>query len=128
MLCFLVLPLIFAIITYAYILAFRQSLSQAAAEGVRAAAVAPTGTDLEQAAFDAVDAAMQDHGLKCNEGALTCVGTTMSDCATNGGDLAVSCYKVDVSYDYKDDPLLPTFGLGIVLPDTLSYSATAEVN
>ena len=130
-LCFLVLPLVFGVIGYAYMLSFRQTVSQSAAEGARAAAVAPIGTstsDRQSAAYKAIDASMSTGvgGLKCGENHLTCTVTTVPDCG-DGSDR--DCVRVTVSYPYRDHSLIPSVpGLGILLPSTLSYSAMAQIS
>lgn len=130
-LCFLVLPVVFGTIGYAYMLSFRQTVSQSAAEGARAAAVAPTGTttaERQAAAIDAVDASMSTGvgGMKCGEEHLTCEAVLVANCddGTTG-----NCMKVTVTYPYREHSLIPSIpGLGILLPETLSYSAMAQVS
>ena len=130
-LCFLVLPIVFATIGYAYMLAFRQTVSQSAAEGARAAAVAPSGTsptDRQQAAYKAVDASMSTGvgGLKCGQKHLACAANLVTGC---GDGTAGTCMKVTVSYPYREHALLPSIpGFGFVFPKTLSYSAMAQVS
>lgn len=133
--CFVVLPLVFAIIGYAFMLSFRQAVAQAASEGARAAAVAPSWTPTAQATVNktavqgAINAALTS-GVSCDltSGNLkrgsTVVGTcTIAD--STSGSAAFKTVKID--YDYKSNPLLPVPGLGIVMPRRLAYSATAEV-
>lgn len=138
-LCFLVLPLVFATISYAYMLSFRQTLSQAATEGARAAAVAPTGTSTataESVATSAINDALTgvDGGMKCNDGTngsyLTCTFVwKTTGCGTDGSGANLRCLTVNLSYPYKSHSLLPTLpGLGFTLPGNLSYSATAQVS
>lgn len=134
-LCFVVLPLVFGIIAYAYMLSFRQSLSQAATEGARAAAVLYTSdtgaqkvVDQTSAATTAVSGALQGltSGMTCGGGAgLTCT-VGVAACAN---DATASCVTVTVNYPYRDKPLLPTIpGLGFTLPSQLAYTATARVS
>ena len=62
----LLLMLVFGIIQYGYILSFRQALSQGAAEGARAAAVAPSSLTTAQkqtAATNAVQQALGSYGV-----------------------------------------------------------------
>ncbi|MET3960515.1 Flp pilus assembly protein TadG [Marmoricola sp. OAE513] len=132
--CFLVLPLVFATISYAYMLSFRQSLSQAAAEGARAAAVAPAGTSqaaAEAVAKSAVDDALEGvaGNLACGTSNLTCTFTwKTTGCGNDVNGNALKCLSVKVSYPYRDHSLMPTVpGFGFLLPDTLAYSATAQV-
>jgi Flp pilus assembly protein TadG len=130
-LCFLVLPIVFGTIGYAYMLAFRQTVSQSAAEGARAAAVAPSSTsnaDRISAAYAAVDAAMSTGvgGLKCGQNHLSCDATVVTNCddGTSG-----NCIKVTVEYPYRDHALLPSLpGLGVLLPSKVTYSAMAQVS
>jgi Flp pilus assembly protein TadG len=145
-LCFL----LFAIISYGYMLSFRQALSQAAAEGARAAAVAPasipdvagSGEDsLEVRAIEAVNQGLESYGVTCVAG-TNGAGTLMrdsdqaGDCdislpaqACSGSTVAATCVEVTLSYTYEDDSLLPSFpGLGVVLPDRLTYTTEAQVS
>lgn len=132
-LCFVVLPLVFGILGYGYMLTFRQSLSQAATEAARAAAVKTVSGTLAQrqaqqttAAKAAVDAAVGSFSdtIKCGQSNLTCDVSFQScpDVSPSG------CIKVQVNYPYRDHPLLPVPGLGIVLPQSIGYSAAAGVN
>jgi Flp pilus assembly protein TadG len=126
-LCFIVVPLTFAMISYAFMFSFRQSLSQAAAEGVRAAALAPAGTShaaAETVATTAINDALNglSGGVSCGVNNLACT-FTWSTCGT------ATCVAVDVSYPYRDHPLLPSFpGFDHLLPANLAYDATAQVN
>lgn len=151
-LCFVVLPLTFAIIGYAFMLSFRQSLSQAATEGARAAAVQPsfvaecmstntasvpssacqtkaasaTVKSREAEARLAVANALQ--GLvgthTCGDGQLTC-SITFGTCAGS----TARCATIAVSYPYRANPLIPAVPLlGFVYPTTLSYQAVAELS
>lgn len=111
----LFLLIVFGIIDYGYMLSFRQSISQAAAEGVRAAAVAPTTSNRQAIAYSAVSDVMGD---ACNSAYLVCSVTQA------GGLLSVT-----VTSRYGADPRrLKLLGLGMVLPQQLSYTATAEAS
>jgi Flp pilus assembly protein TadG len=132
--CFIVLPLVFAIIAYAWMFSFRQTLSQAATEGARAGAVKivadPAQRESEQkaAAIAAVEAAMDTsaNSLECNgAGHLTCDVSFVACPNVPSG----TCVEVKVSYPYRDHPLLPTVpGLGFTLPPTIGYSAVSGVS
>jgi Flp pilus assembly protein TadG len=127
-LCFVVVPLVFATIGYAYMLSFRQTVSQSAAEGARAAAVAPATADRDTAALEAVNASMStgSGGLECGQDHLVCRVSTVPNC---GDGSSRDCIKVTVEYPYRDHSLLPSVpGLGFILPSTISYSAVAEVS
>lgn len=129
-LCFVVLPLVFATVAYAYMLSFRQTVTQAAAEGARAGAVAPAGTtptDQTAAAIKATSTAMATGpgGLTCNNGVLVCTAPVAA-CADGSGK---TCITVTVTYPYRDNSLLPSMpGFGFLLPKNITYSAVAEVN
>ncbi len=132
----ILLALLAGIISYGFMLSFRQGISQGAAEGARAAAVAPAAADLtdkETAARNAVNQALDSYGV-------TCSGTTLMKGGSNVGTCAVSiapctnnsskdCASVRVSYAYRDHPIMPSFpGLGVTLPENLDYTAVAEVS
>lgn len=130
-LCFLVLPIVFATIGYGFMLSFRQTLSQSVAEGARAAAVAPAGTSLadrQAAATVAINSALAASGnsMKCGQNNITCTIQSLPSC---GDGSSSSCIKVTVTYPYRSQPLVPNIpGLGIVMPSQLTYSATATVS
>ncbi|WP_435771163.1 TadE/TadG family type IV pilus assembly protein [Nocardioides sp. SYSU DS0651] len=119
----LILPLlmvvVFGIINFGDMLSVRQSVSQAAAEGARAAAVHPgSNTEKIAAAEAAVADALDAHGEECVTGADGC-SVVIGACASGA-----ECATVEVVIDYET--LIPGFGL--VLPETLSYSAVARVS
>ncbi|CAN5261447.1 hypothetical protein BH23ACT9_BH23ACT9_36470 [soil metagenome] len=128
----LVLPvlmaLVFGIISYGTMLSFRQSISQAAAEGARAAAVAPAGlpdagpagTDNRDGRARAAMGAALANGTSCDSAGMTC--TVVIDRTTTP---AVA--RVSVAYDWAGSPLLPTFPL-VPMPATLAFEAVAEVS
>ena len=121
----LLLLLLFGIIEYGYVLSFKQGLTQAAAEGARAGAVGGDST----AVLAAVNKAALGFKQTCNTGGLSCkngAGATTLTPTTCG---SYSCITVEVSYDWKNYPLLPKFpGLGLLLPDTLKSTSTARVS
>jgi Flp pilus assembly protein TadG len=129
--CFVVLPLVFGTISYAYMLSFRQTVTQATAEGARAATVAPSGTsdtDRTTAAIKAASAALSSGagGLTCTSQYVTCTAVPVANCADGSAN---NCYKVTISYPYRSHSLLPSMpGLGFLLPDTVAYSSVVEVN
>ena len=133
-LSFVVVPLVFAAISYAYMFTFRQSLSQSTTEAARAAAVkAVSGTTAQRQAAQtaAAQAAVAeavgsfDSSLACGVHNLVCTVTFIPcpDVSPAG------CVKVEVSYPYRDNALVPTMpGLGFTLPGTVSYAAVAGVS
>jgi Flp pilus assembly protein TadG len=137
----LLLLLVFGVISYGYMLSFRQALSQGAAEGARAAAVSPypSATDKQTAALNAINDALDvdAYGITCSGVATNSplkrdgvtVGTCSVTTAACASDPTKSCVTVDLDYRYKDNPLLPNFpGVGLVLPSHLAYDATARVS
>lgn len=133
----LVLPilllLVFGIIGYGYMLSFRQSISQAAAEGARAAAVSQTDADRVTKARAAVNESLTSYGVTCSGTSLVKDATTVGSCsigvATCAGEAAsVRCVTVTLNYSYRANPLVPVPGIGIVLPQQLKYSSVARVS
>ncbi|GEP33138.1 hypothetical protein NSZ01_09060 [Nocardioides szechwanensis] len=113
----LLILLLMGIIGYGYMLSFRQSISQAAAEGARAAAVAPATANREAIAKAAVASAL---GVTCGSTYLACTVAFPATC---------TCVEVTVTHSYKADPSKPVFlGLGLVMPDKLTYKSVAEVS
>jgi Flp pilus assembly protein TadG len=125
----LLFMLLFGIIDYGHMLSTRQGVSQAAAEGARAAAVTPgSDTDKKSAAWAAVGDALDANGVTgCANGSLvpagkgTCVVTIA---ACDPPATSPRCAKVEVVLNY--DALLP--GFDIAVPDKLSYTAVAQVS
>jgi Flp pilus assembly protein TadG len=137
----LLMVLVFGVISYGYMLSFRQALSQGAAEGARAAAVSPYpgATEKEQSALDAINDALgvNAYGITCTGTAAgsplkkgtTTVGTCSVVTASCESDPTKDCVTVSLDYLYKDHPLLPNFpGVGLLLPNHLTYDATARVS
>jgi Flp pilus assembly protein TadG len=120
------LTLLFGIISYGYVLSFKQSLTQAAAEGARAAAVASSG-QAATAAASAVVPALSAVKKSCSSNGMSCTYSTL---ATDTGCAAgTNCIRVQITYDYKDYPLMPKFpGLGLILPDTITSTSIAQTN
>ncbi len=134
----LIVPLLcyvlFAIIAYGYMLSFRQGLSQAAAEGARDAAVAPPGrTDAlrESDALATLNESLGSYDVTCDGTNLTRNSTDVGNCDVTIATCPESgdrCVTVTVDYNYADHAIVPVPGLGIVLPDHLSYTSVAEVS
>lgn len=129
----ILLLLVFGIISYGYMLSFRQAISQGAAEGARAAAVAQRDADQVPDAVAAMNEALDSYGVTCSGSSLSRDGETVGTCAVStatcaGEPATVRCVTVTIDYNYDDHPLLPVPGVGIVLPDSLRYSAVARVS
>lgn len=121
----LLVPLLFGMITFGYILSFKQGMTQATAEGARAAAVAPAGT-AEAAAAAAAASSVGAFDQTCGVDGLTCTFGPTTACGPASGP---QCITVEMVYDYENHPLLPPFPLlSAFLPDTLSSTSVAQVN
>lgn len=116
----ILLAFVFGIISYSYMFSVRQAITQAAAEGARAAAVAATGQSATEA-VEAVNSALAGYDLTCGAEGLTCTPVT-SSC---GGE---SCMQVTVSYAYRDHTPMPNLLPDSAIPATLSFTSSAEVN
>jgi Flp pilus assembly protein TadG len=128
------LLLVLGIISYGYLLSFRQAVSQGAAEGARAAAVSPADTDAAKvaAARAALNDSLDTYGVTCDDsGNLLHGGADVGDCAVTiaacANDATEDCASLTVDYLYDDHPLLPDFPL-VPLPDHLDYTAVARVS
>jgi Flp pilus assembly protein TadG len=148
-LCFVVLPIVFAIISYAYMFSFRQTLSQAADEGARAAVGASTTGCLSGAitstpqtissysstncvaayvASQAVATDLSQYGMSCGTPNSTdkFVSCTFSLATCNTSN---TCITVQVGYPYRQYSLLPSVpGLGFILPPNLSFTSSVAVS
>lgn len=120
----LLLLLLFGVIAYGYMLSFRGSMSQAAAEGARAAAVSVDASKRESNARAAVEEALQAYGVSCSDPGMACT----FDAAPAGCASGTSCFQVRLTYDYEDEPLIPLPFVGVVMPDEIGYSASARTS
>lgn len=144
----IVLPLVFAMIAYGYMLSFREALSQAATQGARSAVGATSGDSAQSEARSTVTRSLQQYGLTCSGGDLldpagTDVGTcstviTPTGCTPTSGLVAVTVgappaaplceIAVTVSHRYRDHSLLPTVPLlGFTLPEQLGFTSVVTV-
>ncbi|MBM9460410.1 pilus assembly protein [Nocardioides sp. zg-536] len=118
------LILVFGIIDFGFMLNDRQAVSQAAAEGARAAAVAVGGDEEREAA-----AASAARDALCRSDADTCavaVEASVDPCTNDG---TADCATVTVNLPFEEKIPLPIPGGGkFVFPRTLSYTAVARVS
>ena len=116
--------LVFGIITYGVTLSFKQSLTQAANDGVRAGAVAPRDLAVERAEA-AVNRAAESWGVSCGDGGgLTCE-FPIEPCAVGTGE----CMTIELRYDLEAHPRVPTIGpVEATLPDEMVVRAVVEVS
>ena len=119
-----------AMVSYGAMFSFRQTLSQAATEGARAAAIAPanlTFTQRRDRAIAAVNGSLNGlpgGGVSCGANGLTCTIPTVPSACGSSAD----CITVALTYDYDNHPriALPQL-VGFVLPNSLVYTASARV-
>lgn len=135
----LLILLVMGVISYGYMLSFRQALSQGAAEGSRAAAVSPfpDSATKQAAGLAALNEALDSYGVSCNGYAAGShlrknsvdVGTCSVTIAACANDPTKDCVKTALDYEYQDHPLTPKFpGVGLVLPGHLKYDASARTS
>ncbi|QYJ04713.1 pilus assembly protein [Nocardioides panacisoli] len=129
----LLVTMVFGIITFGYMLSFRQAVSQAAAEGARAAAVAPATADRNARATEAINDSLSSYDVVCAGGGLTHDGSPAGTCSisapaacTTGAD--GECVVVTLDYLYSAEPLLPAPLVGLILPDNLRYVTEVRVS
>lgn len=124
------LGVIFLIVSFGVMLSFRQTLSQAAAEGARAAAVAPANLDYaarRDRAFEAINEAFLGQ-----PGPVVACGTTLTctipETPATCGD-ANKCISVRLQYGYRAKPRVAVPQVfGVLLPATLTYTASARIS
>lgn len=115
--------IVMGVISYGFMLNFRQSLSQAASEGARAAAVQLDASQRIPSAQAAVADALEGNNKTCSSAGMTCEIEGPVPC---GGD---QCMIVTVSYAYRTNPIVPTFPLvDLTLPENIQYAATVRVS
>lgn len=133
--CFLV----YGIVSYGYMMSFRQAVSQGVSEGARAAAVAPgpmPADEKKTRAREAVNAGLDNYGVSCNDsGDVVKDGGVVGTCQISspqtctGSTQDAQCVVVTVSYSYRAHPLIPSVpGVGVVLPQTLTVKAESQVS
>jgi len=137
----LLLMVLLGIVSYGYMLSFRQGMSQGAAEGARAAAVAVAAASADQksaVATDAVNEALSSYGVTCVGATSTVTGSLMRDGSAVGtcsvgiaactNNTAANCATVSLDYAYRAHSLVPLPGLNVVMPSNLKYTAVAQVS
>lgn len=130
------IALVFGIISYGWMLSYRQGISQGVSEAARSIAVAPGGggtiTDSVKAnGREAVSRSLRSYGVTCVGEELLHHGDTVGTCTFKPERCgSADCVRVTVRHEnYDRHPLVPSFpGLGIILPKDVGYSTTAEIN
>lgn len=101
----LLLLLLLGIVSYGMILAVKGTVSQAAAEGARAAVPAATFADATNAATVQAGKSADWLGGTCNSGQLTCTVSAPYLCDATVPN--VYCVKVIVAYDWGAGAIFP---------------------
>jgi Flp pilus assembly protein TadG len=115
---------IYALISFGVILAAKNSLTHAAAEGARAAVAVvddPMTADDERIlrAREKVDQSLDWFGSKYESGDTTAF---IAPCGT------AECITVKIVYPYSTRPIVPPApGLGLVIPSNLTSTAVVEL-
>jgi Flp pilus assembly protein TadG len=132
---FLIAPLcllLFGIVVYGYLMSFRQNMTQAAAEGARAGAIAPATFGNAKAIAQATQAtkeALQSFGEDCGNGRMSCTVTVTTCPNSPPPPNAINCVKVQVDYDYEHHPLMPDIPIvSAAIPGTFTSQSTAQIN
>ena len=127
----LLLMLLLGIVSYGYMLSFRQGMSQGAAEGARAAAMA-VAANQSTSAVAAVNQSLSSYGVSCSGTTLVrgtdTVGTCSVAIAPCANDATSQCATVALDYAYRAHSLVPLPGLGVLMPSDLKYTAVARVS
>lgn len=122
---------IYALISFGMILATKNSLTHAAAEGARAAisvvddAATPLVDEREKRALDRVGTSLNWLGDKYQP-ADAAADIAACDAAVPAGP---QCITVTIIYPYETRPIVPPApGLGLVTPNTLTSTAVVELS
>jgi Flp pilus assembly protein TadG len=116
---------LFGIMTFGYLMSFKQNMTQAAAEGARAGATAPSA-DVAADALAATNSSLASFGQSCGNGAMTCTITPLVNCPSAASG---HCVTVALDYDYANNPILPVVPLiGSALPSHILANSSAETN
>lgn len=108
--------ILYGLITFGVILAQKQAVTNAAADGARAGIGATTPTAAAQARVESA--------LGAPNGRYT--GTYTTGACTGGTG---TCLTVKINWDYKNHPLVPKApGLGLVTPDTFGATAVVQIS
>lgn len=114
---------LYALIAFGMMLALKQSLTSAAAEGARSVVgytdIPTAETTAEDVALDRLD------WLKASQQAALTRDATVAACANGSGQ----CITVTVTYPYTGNELVPPLpGLGLVTPSSLSSTAVVKIS
>ncbi len=112
--------ILYALIYFGMALATKQRVTNAAAEGARAAVGAASPSAAQTVAQNRVEALL---GAPNGRYTVTPVAGPCNTTASNGPQ----CIKVTVTYDWENHPAVPAApGLGLAPVDTLGSTATVQ--
>lgn len=118
---------LYALIAYGMMMSLKNSVTHAAAEGARAAIGVSAGDTNGNGIDDRLDAAKAQAlaslaWMNSAQKSATTITPTWGSCPT-------TCVKVDISYNYSQQPLIPQApGLGLVTPSTLTSDAIVALS
>lgn len=124
--------LLFGIIWFGVLLSFKQAVTQAAAEGARAAvpySYTSQQSDAVTAATGAASGPLGAWSRKCSSPGTSCTATP-EPCHDEDGNLTGgNCMTVTVAYNYRDNPILPNMPIiSNLLPSTITSTAMVQMN
>lgn len=115
----LLLLLLYGMLMYGFVFALDHNITQAAAEGARAA-ISQT-SNIETYAINAA----KSH-LNFGQDSTSTVTATIANCAS---DATVQCITVTITYDNRAHPVLPGFlGMQYLTPATIGATSTVELD
>jgi len=120
------LVLVYGGITLGMAMSAKSVITEAAADGARAAIGVPTASAATVAQNEAQQV-LSNEGYKTPP---TSVSATLSvaGSGTCGSSLTAQCVTVTISYPYSAHPALPNLpGFGLILPSTINATYTVEV-
>jgi Flp pilus assembly protein TadG len=143
----LLITLVYGIVMYGVILAAKESITQATADGARAGIVWSTPSTAETTAVDqtandlgwlglgsctsGTKMSCVTNGTTCpstyaGSGVYMCISSTEAACTSNANN---TCLSVALTYYYANDPLFPEMpGLNLASPNTLTSNSTLQVS
>ena len=134
--------LVFGIISFGVVLSFKQTVTQAANEAARDAAViednaSTTTVDERRAAAESAISSFEAWGRNCSSAHMTCL-IDIHDCASPPDDnpstpavqtaAVPDCITVRLTYDYDAAPITPDVPIiARFMPNTIVSTATAQL-
>lgn len=121
------LVLVYGGLSFGMAMSAKSVVTEAAADGARAAIGVPTAS-AAQVAKDYANQVLNNEGIAYKTyGSVNATLSTAGD-GTCGPSLTAQCITVSISYPYSSHPALPNLpGFGLILPSTLNATYTVEV-